>query len=153
MNATSTMTRRPVSGWTMPERAYEREENRDMTSQDVMAHFVCDSSVAAKVVSLIENRLDPMTLPGVADWVRRCYSEPPRVEKILEALNELLEGYGTEVIRGRYVDSFWRESQLAYVNMGETYAPTIGYDTEEDEYVLTSWGDWYEANEDERELA
>lgn len=38
---------------------------------------------------------------------------------------------------------------LMYVNTGETYDATVGYDEERNEFVLTSWGDWIEAVEAE----
>ncbi|ESR23658.1 hypothetical protein N177_2888 [Lutibaculum baratangense AMV1] len=38
-----------------------------------------------------------------------------------------------------------------YVNMGDSYAPTIVYDVASGEYLFTSWGDVVEAADAARE--
>ena len=38
---------------------------------------------------------------------------------------------------------------LAYLNTGDTYTLTVAYEGENGEMIATSWGDWFEENEDE----
>ena len=64
------------------------------------------------------------------------------VDNKLEQINKLMEGYGVESIRGQWVDHYWQETNLLYVNKGETYAPTVIYDTLKKKwYIGVSWGD------------
>lgn len=73
-----------------------------------------------------------------------------RIDGVLEALNEVMGAYGVEPLYGTY----WGNEVIAcYVNMGNTYTPTVlapvsggGYRVgwSYGEPVITSWGDWYE---------
>lgn len=74
------------------------------------------------------------------------------VEDTLEFANELLGGYGVESISAEFADrpgGYWMDSQAAYVNLGDTYDVTILHDNLAGEYLITSWGDWYEGLEQE----
>lgn len=62
-----------------------------------------------------------------------------RADDKMEKINSLLDGYGVEVIRG---DSY---AVAEYINMGDTYNTTLLYDVNEDEFYVTTWGDWVEA--------
>lgn len=82
------------------------------------------------------------------------------VEDTLEFANDLLGGHGVESIKSELADrpgGYWMESQGAYVNMGDTYDVTILHDNLAGEYLVTSWGDWFEdleaefADEEEEE--
>lgn len=73
-------------------------------------------------------------------------------EAVLEHVNKLIGGHGTEVIRDENAwDGYYGDAVAEYVNMGDTYDVTLLYDTRDYEFHLTSWGDWYEAYEQERE--
>lgn len=106
----------------------------------------------AKLRDLLTGRLKPDTLPSVQDWLKQSYSRPSDDELTLCAANALLDGYGVEVINGRWVDHYHQTIQAAYVNNGDTYAPTLLLDHETQRFLLTSWGDWVERNERRREL-
>jgi hypothetical protein len=82
-------------------------------------------------------------------WILKCYNYPQKIELTMNAINEMLEGFGVEsiIVENYHVDNFWRNTIGLYVNMGETYASTIVYDVENKEYQLTSWGDFYESIE------
>jgi hypothetical protein len=54
----------------------------------------------------------------------------------------LLQGHGVEHLR-----SANGRAEAYYVNMGDTYNPTIVLDTMRDRVWATSWGDWLEAEE------
>jgi hypothetical protein len=73
---------------------------------------------------------------------------------VLEALNKIIGGYGVESSRDEYNphwDSYYTDFVVEYVNMGDTYNPTICYDIVHGEYVLASWGDVWEQYEQERD--
>lgn len=98
------------------------------------------------------------TFKSVQEWTAQCFNPPSLVERQMCALNEILGGYGDEAIqegdgyvRRRsamhdYDRHFWRDTVLLYVNMGDTYTPTLAYDVREDRFVITSWDDWYDQN-------
>lgn len=84
--------------------------------------------------------------PDTCNWLKQCYHWPSVQEVKLAMLNELIGGFGVEAI---FTDGDMMEPALSYVNMGDTYAATIAYDHREDEFILTSYGDWVEAYEQE----
>ena len=67
------------------------------------------------------------------------------VDDILGIIDTLLEGYGVEIINGEYVDNYYREINLLYVNLGDTYIPTVLYDTFLNRFFICSWGDYIES--------
>jgi len=60
-------------------------------------------------------------------------------DELLKEANKKLHGYGVEGINEKGL-------MASYVNMGDTYDYTVLYDQNEDKFVATSWGDWYEEN-------
>lgn len=64
-----------------------------------------------------------------------CYSEPDRLYKILYAIDELLEGHGVECVRKD------GEVALEYINMGDTYIPTIVFNHKTWTFRCCSLGD------------
>lgn len=64
---------------------------------------------------------------------------------IMEAINEEMNGFGIEPIRDpSHWDNYWGDYIAIYVNMGDTYSATILYDTRDNKYILTSYGDFIE---------
>jgi len=71
-----------------------------------------------------------------------------RVDRVLEAANTMLNGHGIEPINGDYhVSNFYMDIVALYVNMGDTYIPTLLYETDTQKFLVTSWGDWVERNQ------
>lgn len=97
-----------------------------------------DVDAAALSAALKEARTwshDPVELAGAAD-------------QALELADKLLSGHGVEPIRGDYqVDRYYYDVVALYVNMGDTYNTTLLYETENERFLVTSWGDWVEKNE------
>ena len=63
----------------------------------------------------------------------------------MEQANDMLEGYGVESISiGDWSDRYWGGTVALYVNMGDTYVPTLIYDVKKQKFIVASWGDWYE---------
>jgi hypothetical protein len=92
----------------------------------------------------------------ILNKTRRDYGEGIGVNATIkmDALNQIYKGFGVEslVVSGKWIDSYWRDNCGLYVNVGETYQMTIVYDTEKQEFICTSWGDFYETLENEKEI-
>lgn len=101
------------------------------------------------VFDLIRGKTDPETYKSVETWVRECFNEPSDHDKLMLAINEEIEGYGVNAIsEDGYKSGMW--PVMEYVNQGESYATTVVYDRIDDEFLITSWGDWYESYESEK---
>jgi len=104
-------------------------------------------SKAREIRQLMTGERSPNSYESVAKWVAQCYNEPRDDEKVMCALNEVLEGYGVEVIdtensdKPYYVDSFYRYFLYEYINMGDTYDMTIVRNCETGRFYITTWGD------------
>lgn len=62
-------------------------------------------------------------------------------EEVLIRIDAALDGFGVECIR----DELNNNNIIAeYVNMGDTYAPTILFSHRTNRFYACSWGDWYE---------
>jgi len=119
-----------------------------MDAKTVKEFFSSFNDEQAQLVADLCNgeiTIDPFNVderfPKTAAWCRQCYNPPSQNELILAALDDVIDGFGTEAIR----DPDDSDNIIAeYVNTGDTYNGTIVFDHETSEYVLTTWGDWYE---------
>ena len=66
------------------------------------------------------------------------------IDQALDSMNNLLGGYGVEALRDTDWGQYYNDIGLLYVNVGETYAPTILYDTRLEKWIVGSWGDYVE---------
>lgn len=82
--------------------------------------------------------------PRTDAWAAAYFHKPRRIDLILSALNELLECHGVEAFRGRGDQS---HAIAEYLNTGDTYSATILFRHDTGTFRLTTWGDFYEANE------
>ena len=73
------------------------------------------------VRGLMDGSIDPESFANVERWVSESYNRPSRIELALEAINEVINGFGVEGIP----DEDYREPGISYVNRGDSYAPTI----------------------------
>lgn len=94
-----------------------------------------------KIAQVLNGEADLLKYESVCSFVRECFFTPDEEEQQLVALNELMDCFGVESI----VDKQTQECVARYVNTGDTYAATVVWDMEEREFILTSWGDWFEA--------
>jgi hypothetical protein len=62
----------------------------------------------------------------------------------MAAINEILQGFGVEALMGKYVDHYHGNIQATYVNLDDTYIPTILYDHIKEKFMCISWGDFVE---------
>lgn len=111
-----------------------------------------EKDVSRVLRGLMKCETDPMDFQSVQKWVNQCYHKPSETELIMEAINEVLGGFGVETIKGRCIDKFYGCSQASYVNMGDSYEHTILHDHELDRFVVTTVGDWVESKTKERQL-
>ena len=72
------------------------------------------------------------------------------VDAILDSIDASVRGHGVESIEGDWVDRYYQNIVLLYVNMGDTYTTTLAFDTNTTRFYVTSWGDWVERNGDKR---
>jgi hypothetical protein len=67
------------------------------------------------------------------------------VEERMNAINKCLEGYGVESINCNvYYHHYWGNCCALYVNMGDTYTPTVIYNAITGKYAAMCWGDFVE---------
>jgi hypothetical protein len=98
--------------------------------------------------------LDPSKVKELDEILAKASNEgPDKVDDAMKEANRILDGHGIEAIQGddAWVDRYWRDTVLVYVNMGDTYDTTVCYDTEEGEFFVGSWGDFMEEWEQEEE--
>lgn len=72
------------------------------------------------------------------DWKHRGINS----SEMLDEANGILDGHGVE-----HIESENGRAEAYYVNMGDTYTPTIILDTKRDRVWATDWGTWMEAEE------
>lgn len=89
------------------------------------------------VNGLVSGLLSPRGFYSVEKWIAQCYHIPSTGELVIQALADVLQGYGVEPIRADRND----DSIAEYINMGETYTPTIVLC--DGKFEVCSWGDWY----------
>ena len=98
--------------------------------------------LSSTILATIYGDTPSKSYASVQTWLGQCYNMPPAADITMEALNEVLGGYGVEAI--------FREGELfpdlTYVNRGETYLPTLIYMN--GEVILASWGDVVEQAEE-----
>ena len=103
--------------------------NRNLPSvKTLCARLGCDSTIAGAVRHALgmNNRTDA------------------EINDTLKTVSVLLRGYGVEYVPSKQ-DSHGRGVGLEYVNMGETYAPTVLYDCLHKRCLCASWGDMVES--------
>ncbi len=69
----------------------------------------------------------------------------------LETIDTLLGNHGVEAIRGEWQNGYWCDIVAAYSNTGDTYALTVlhvrpEYSFGRAKWIVSSWGNWVEAN-------
>lgn len=69
-----------------------------------------------------------------------------RPSDALDEISKVLEGYGVAVLTDNELDSFYCNAGVLYVNMGDSYAPTVCYDTRKKKWMVCSWADLVEGD-------
>lgn len=105
---------------------------------------------APKVNTLARHlRIAEVSAEQIRDTILRANVNDPRaVDRALDRVNAILKGFGVEAIEADKVhDPYYQHIALLYVNLGETYQPTIYFNTITSTFNVGSWGDWVEAND------
>jgi hypothetical protein len=110
-------------------------------------HLGIPEETAQQVLALVRGRKDPLQTPETRRWADSCYHRPSGGELVMHALDQLLETSGVEVIED---PADPRQAAALYLNAGDTYTPTILFDSCTRRYRLTTWGDFVEALEAEQ---
>ena len=113
-------------------------------SLEHLSDFDLPAEEEARLRDVCEGRLDPETLASVSAWIRECYHRPSETELIMAACNELLEGFGTESLRGPWLDRYHQDAQASYVNMGDCCNLTIIRDHLRQQWLVTTVADLIE---------
>ncbi len=103
------------------------------------------------------------TEEAAKDLVRMINNPDVSVDTVLEHANSIMRrwkqwfkgtkprkpSFGVEAIHDEcyWVNSYWLNTVLLYVNTGDTYDRTLCYDVIDDSFFLGSWGDWWEEHE------
>ena len=132
----------------------------NLTDSDLIKTWQIDETKLALIKKVIEFDDDELIddflgeFKSVKHLRKQCYNPPDTLTERLEALNELIEGFGIEAIRieNYYHDRYWDNCIGLYVNMGDTYILTIIYNVIDNQFEFTSWGDFYEFKEQEIRL-
>lgn len=89
---------------------------------------------------------DAERFPKSNAYFAKCCHEPKRLDRILACLDECLGTFGVEALGE--VQTYGPPAE--YLNTGDTYSPTLLFDHITGKFCLTSWGDWFERNENKR---
>ena len=110
-----------------------------MTYKEIADELNISIEKAKEVKRVITGKIPPENYESVRKWVNQCYNEPTNFSKKLEALNEIIGGYGSEGIFSPDYSIYW--CLFDYVNTGDTYNVTIVRLTDQKKYIISSWGD------------
>lgn len=88
----------------------------------------------------VEN-INILHCPKTAAWVGQCCNAPSLHEVKMHILDEMLGSYGVEFINLEPDNYRWPKG-IEYLNMGDTYTPTLIYFN--NRYSIGCWGDYLE---------
>ena len=100
-------------------------------------------SKGAELRALLTGQADERAYASVKRWCVQCHHTPRYQARVECAVNEILEGHGTEAI---FSDGHVSPDAV-YINMGDTYNTTLLYDCVRGRWLITCWGNWLEAQE------
>jgi len=108
-----------------------------------------ESQISPRDIAKVFN-VDMDTAKQISDLTKKSLSYG-KENFVLDEINKLVGGYGVEAIthEDAYVDRYYFNIIATYVNMGDTYKGTIVHDSDTGEFLLTSWGNFYEEWEGE----
>jgi len=83
-------------------------------------------------------------LARAVDKARRGATTHRGIDAALELANKAVNGFGVEAIRGAWHDHYYQDIVALYVNTGDTYSPSVVYDTVADKFYAVDWGTFVE---------
>lgn len=94
-----------------------------------------------KPISIMEQEYEEEFPGRYYTWTKaQCVSE------IMEKLYKWLDIYSVEAIRDKnfWDNWYWHDTRALYLNTGDAYSVTILYDTRDERFYITTWGDYVE---------
>lgn len=112
----------------------------------IMAMLAITKPQAELIKMILTEEIDAAIFKGTQS-IRT--SSGATINSMMEAINTILDGYGTEAIRQLNIAThpYWMDTRAVYINMGDTYTLTLVYDVLTDRFYFTSWGDFVEIAE------
>ncbi len=110
-------------------------------------------TISTRLQDVLEKEYSKELIPSIVKEIRNVMlnanllRDHHAVDTALDIINGLLHGYGVEAIRGtHHVGPYYLDINLLYVNLGDTYVPTVLFDTLNHNFLIGSWGDFVEAH-------
>ena len=115
--------------------------------EDFKENLIEEKVNVKDVLKAFEKEIDEDQAKEVLDLMKYPGS-PSKASDNLEKIDKLIDGYGVEAINSEdYYTDYFTDAMAVYVNMGDTYASTVLFDTDEREFLLTTVGDWQKQKE------
>jgi len=113
--------------------------------------FQIQLTEVSTIYKILNRQIDLGKFKSVDQLRRQCFNPPDVINEQLEAINEVIDGFGIEssTIEGYFKSHYWQDAVCLYVNQGESYALTVLYDIVNEKWELTSWGDFIESIENQ----
>jgi len=115
--------------------------------EKLMKAFSLDKETAEKIKGVLTGKVDLMTVEQARRRQEQAYHSHDAYVLALEAVDELIGGYGVEYVAHRsdgYVK--WDQYGFYYINFGDAYDTTLLVSAHGQNWVIGSWGDRVEAN-------
>jgi hypothetical protein len=132
-----------------PELHYYSEKGYTKVEPHVIKDLKClhtEPQTIAIVNGILSGSIDPRNYSDVKNWIRQCFNEPRTDELKMRAINQALQGYGIESVRtSKWKNGYWCDILCTYVNMGDSYIPTIIHHRKHG-FIVSSIGDVIEKN-------
>jgi hypothetical protein len=124
----------------------------DLTDSELMKAWDIESLKMRLIRCIIEDKVSDLSIFESVERLRKqCLNPPDELNERLEAINELIDGFGIESssIEGYWHSQYWQNTVCLYINTGDSYALTFIYNVVDDCFEITTWGDWIEAMENQ----
>lgn len=109
---------------------------RVVSTNKINKELNLDLETSKKVHEIAAGKIEPDTV--LDDPPSKGLDTPTRK---LMAINKLVGGYGVESIgNSKVIHSYYKDIRYLYVNVGETYKPTIIYDVIDQRFYADSIG-------------
>lgn len=112
-----------------PQLYYQSEKGFTKVEKHVienLSDLQADAETIEIVNGILIGSISPRDYSNVRDWMKQCHDEPSADSLKMCAINQVLEGYGIEAVRtSKWKNGFWCDIICTYVNMGDSYIPTV----------------------------